>query len=125
MGFKWFVGQKQESPPAASEGHIAESVGVLDRLKAAVSLTGKAMIGQIAGLLKETELTDERIDEIEEILLRADTGLTLATGMADRLRARKDALNTPDRVMAFLERSFRPSSRRLRRQTNWRSNPAS
>lgn len=114
--FNWF-GKKStdtssvatpESPmqTAASPQSEATEEGVLSGLKSAVATTGKSIVGKIFGLLKDSDITDDLIDEIEEILIRADVGLDTATGITDRLRKRKTELDTPDKLMAFLKQEF-------------------
>ncbi|WP_373531367.1 signal recognition particle-docking protein FtsY [Vampirovibrio sp.] len=119
--FKWFGKKSTETPakpddlaphdsiasavePAADEGVVAASA--LAGIKAAVSLTGKSIVGKIFGLLKESEINEDTIDEIEEILIRADVGLTTATAIGDKIRQRKQELGNSDRMMAFLRQEF-------------------
>lgn len=80
--------------------------GAFAGLRSAVSLTGKSIVGKIFGLLKESEITDETIDEIEEILIRADVGLDTATGITDKLRKQKDQLGNSEKLMAVLKQEF-------------------
>lgn len=111
--FRWF-GKKPTDPTPGTlpaEGATPDTTDPapssgLDGLKAAVSLTGKSLIGKIFGLVQESEITDDTIDEIEEILLRADVGLDTATAMTDQLRKRKDELRTSQRLMTFLKSEF-------------------
>jgi len=107
MVFNWF-GKKTQDKPAPTEAQVAvaEPQDALGSLKAAVSLTGKSLVGKIFGLLKDSEITDDIIDEIEEILLRADVGLDTAIEITEKLHARKDELNTSERLMAFLKEEF-------------------
>lgn len=95
-------GETKAVAPAQAE----ESKGALAGLKAAVSLTGKSIVGKIFGLLKESEINDDVIDEIEEVLIRADVGLDTATAISERIRKRKDELGTSEQLMAFLKQEF-------------------
>jgi fused signal recognition particle receptor len=125
--FKWFGRKSSETAPPASIGTLdAENAGLETKphatltepsvespaesgfaaLKSAVSLTGKSIVGKIFGLLKESEITPETLDEIEEILIRADVGLSTASEITDRLRKQKDQLGTTEKLMAFLKAEF-------------------
>lgn len=95
-------GQASETANASP----SESSGGFSALKAAVSLTGKSIVGKIFNLLKDSEVTDDTIDEIEEILLRADVGLDTTTKISQKLRQRKDALGTSQTLTEFLKNEF-------------------
>lgn len=108
--FKWFGKKSSEAAPVATqEAPSSESShdgGAFSSLRAAVSTTGKSIVGKIFGLLKDSEINDDLIDEIEEILIRADVGLDTAVGIADRLRKRKMELGSPEQLMDFLKQEF-------------------
>ncbi len=119
--FNWFGKKTTETPvkpeadkltgsesQAGVENPIIaeESKGGLASIKAAVSMTGKSIVGKIFGLLKESEINDDVIDEIEEILIRADVGLETATDISEKIRKRKDELGTSEQMMAFLRQEF-------------------
>lgn len=101
--FHWFKKKTTEThqPPVEEKTETPFS-----GLKAAVSTTGKSIVGRIFGLLKESKLTEETLDEIEEILIRADVGLETATGITERIRQRKDSLSDADQMMQFLKQEF-------------------
>jgi fused signal recognition particle receptor len=109
--FKWF-GKKSTTAtapvvtPEDSAAFPVQPEGGFSGLKAAVSSTGKSIVGRIFSLLKDADLNEDLIDEIEEILIRADVGLDTATGITDRLRKRKHELHTPEQLMAFLKQEF-------------------
>jgi fused signal recognition particle receptor len=69
-------------------------------------VTGKSIVGKIWGLLKESEVDDDLIDEIEEILIRADVGLSTATAISDKIRQNRSQLETAEQMMAFLREEF-------------------
>ena len=108
--FNWFGKKNAETAPVAIQeapAHGAqEQGGAFSGLKSAVATTGKSIVGKIFGLLKDSEMNDDLIDEIEEILIRADVGLDTAVGIADRLRKRKHELDTPEQIMDFLKQEF-------------------
>lgn len=96
-------------PERVAEAPAAEPVkqgGFLASLKAAVSLSSQSIVGRITGILEESEITGESIDEIEEVLIRADVGLDTASEITDKLRQRKDEFRNPDKLMDFLRQEF-------------------
>ncbi|MEM8575477.1 MAG: signal recognition particle-docking protein FtsY [Pseudomonadota bacterium] len=61
-----------------------EEKGWFARLKAGVSRTSNALSENLTGVLTKRKLDDETLDELEEVLLKADLGFA----MADRIRER-------------------------------------
>lgn len=104
--FNWFGKKGPESPEKPQSTESSDSTDSLASLKTAVSLTGKSLVGKIFGLLKDDEITEEAIDEIEEILIRADVGLDTAMDITDKLRKRQSEFNTTEGLMAFLKSEF-------------------
>lgn len=100
------VEESIETPRESVSVEAPQPEGGLAGLRAAVSMTGKSIVGKIFGLLKDSEITDETIDEIEEILIRADVGLDTATGITDKLRKQKDRIGTSDKLMELLKQEF-------------------
>ncbi len=107
--FNWF-GKKSADAQAPGQASVAlqeqEAQSGLSGLKAAVSVTGKSIVGKIWGLLKESEVDEDLIDEIEEILIRADVGLSTATAISDKIRQNRAQLETAEQMMAFLREEF-------------------
>jgi fused signal recognition particle receptor len=106
MVFNWFGKKTQDKPLQTDSSAVMEPKEALGGLKSALSLTGKSLVGKIFGLLQDSEITDDAIDEIEEILLRADVGLDTAVEITEKLRKRKDELSSSDRLMTFLKEEF-------------------
>lgn len=107
VGVETIIPPRQpEAVQESSSSETEKQGGLFAGLKQAVSLTGKSIVGKIFGVLEEGEITDDTIDEIEEILIRADVGLDTATQISDRLRKRKSELNTSEKLMAFLKQEF-------------------
>ncbi|HEY9745183.1 MAG TPA: signal recognition particle-docking protein FtsY [Oculatellaceae cyanobacterium] len=99
MVFNWF-GKKTPTAEPASAAQDSKD------LKSAAALTGQSIVGKILGILKDPEITDDTIDQIEETLLRADVGLETAVEITDKLRRRKDEIRTNARLTAFLKEEF-------------------
>ncbi len=75
------------TPVAPAPPAPAKPVSLRDRLAKARS----AFSGAFAGVLGRSAITDETWDELEEALLRADVGLTVADALLDDLKARVKA----------------------------------
>ncbi len=117
--FKWFgkkeaePGTIQTAPPETArpaEPSAAapppEKGGLFASLRSAVSLSRQSIVGKIFGILQDSEVTGESIDEIEEVLIRADVGLETATEITDKLRKRIDDFRNPDQLLDFLRGEF-------------------
>ena len=77
----------------------------LDKLKAGLSKTKKALFGQIEELVKVfVKVDEELLEELEELLICADVGVTAAEEIIDELREQvKDGrLKEKDQVMDAL-----------------------
>ncbi len=121
--FKWLTGKpKKESssvigtagttplkhPEPSQSKSTSEKKGGLSSLKSALSLTGKSLVGSLRGVFGDsgTALSDEKIDEIEETLLRADVGLDTAVQITDTLRKNKNRIQSPEALMDFMQEEF-------------------
>lgn len=71
--------------PAQEEGQ--EKMGIFARLLAGLSKTKDNITGRIDSLLKSyTKIDEELLEELEEILITADVGVTTTMEIIDRLR---------------------------------------
>jgi fused signal recognition particle receptor len=107
--FKLFGSKKSDEKPIENSLMTLseEKEGGLSKLKAAVSLTGKALIDRIVSLGGSDErlLSAEVLEEIEEILIRADVGLDLAVQLTDKIRENQK-LQTQEALREFLKNEF-------------------
>lgn len=111
----WFgLGKSQPDeavrPPDTSAAETDESGNAIDRLKSAVSLTSKSLIGRILSVGKteagdQTPLSEEDLDTIEETLIRADVGVDYAETLVETLRKNR-AIQTREQLRNYLEQSF-------------------
>lgn len=108
--------------PAVADLPSEEAGGGFQKLKAAVSLTGKALVDRIISLGKENAaLTEEELDAIEETLIRADIGVDLALELTRKIRE-NPALHSQEKLKAFLREEFSqalamaPDANRLRHE---------
>ncbi len=79
-------------------------------LTSATTVTGKSFMGKLKSVFDQAggddfEL-DDIIDDIEELLIKADVGLDIAVEITDKLRKQKHQLKTQDEILAFLKNEF-------------------
>ena len=80
-----------------------EATGWWQRLRSGLRRTSSSIGGAITDLVAKRRLDDATIDELEEILIRADLGLATAARIADAIRdGRYDKAVTADDVKAIL-----------------------
>lgn len=97
------------SPPPDGEENGAgqkNKPGFFDKLKSGLSKTRKNITEKIENLVKSSKHLDDQFwDELEEILIQADCGVNVATGMVEQMRktARKEKIDDPSRVMGLLQ----------------------
>lgn len=109
--FKQLFGQKKNTEvPADNPGTqspVTEEKGGLNKLKAALGLTGQSLINKVVALGRQSEapLDEATLDEMEETLIQADVGLDLAVDMVDRIRENPD-IQTPEKLKTFLRDEF-------------------
>jgi fused signal recognition particle receptor len=99
------------APPAPAEPPAAPvierpppSAGRMARLRARLARSQTGFGSALLGLLSRDRLDDETWDEIEEVLITADVGVTPARQMVSDLRTRVkvEGTRTPDEVRAML-----------------------
>lgn len=80
-----------------------EKKGWFARLKAGVSRTSNALSENLTGVLTKRKLDEETLDELEEVLLKADLGFAMADRIRERLsKSRHDKSLSEDDVRAVL-----------------------
>lgn len=79
-------------------------LSAIKKLKQSLSKTRDTIFGQIGNLLRGRKLDDELIDEIEEILLKADVGISATEKILDNLRekATENKISDSDAVINLL-----------------------
>jgi fused signal recognition particle receptor len=80
-------------------------LGFFDKLKAGLGKTKNAIFGQIDNVLRNfVKIDEEALEELEEILICADVGVTAAEEIIDELRERikDDRIKTRDDTVAAL-----------------------
>ncbi len=78
-----------------------------EKLKSAVSLTGKALVGRIVSMGQETgePFTDEDLETIEETLIRADVGVDMAVNLTQQIK-NNPQVRTQENLKKFLREAF-------------------
>jgi fused signal recognition particle receptor len=110
--FNWFGGKSKDKKPSTpnTPASVIEpapaSNAITSKLKEAVSSTSKALVGQLMSVFNSDSLSDEQIDDIEELLIRADVGLPTATAVSEKIRKNKGSLQNPEQLKAFLKTEF-------------------
>ena len=85
-------------------------MGFFDKLKAGLSKTKNAVFGQINNLFKSFVKVDEDfLEELEEILICADMGATIAMEVVDELRdqMKENRVDDPEEVRGLLKAILR------------------
>ena len=77
----------------------------IDKLKNTVSKTAKALIGDVVETVSEEEQFSEFVlDDMEDLLISADLGVSYASELIDKLR--KNTNTKPSEVKNFLQEEF-------------------
>ena len=64
------------------------AIGFAKSIRDSLTRTRNAVFSRVAGLLGASEVTDETWDKLEELLVRADVGVSTTMYLVDRLRQR-------------------------------------
>ena len=76
-----------------------------DKLKSTVSKTAQALVGNVVeSVSEESEFSDFVLDEMEDLLISADLGVSFASELTDKLR--KQEKIKPSMVKEFLQEEF-------------------
>ena len=79
--------------------------GFFDKLKSTVSKTAQALVGNVVDTISEEEEFSEFVlDDMEDLLISADLGVTYASELTDKLR--KQNKIKPSQVKEFLQNEF-------------------
>src|SRR5271165_694114 len=112
-----------DQPPAPEIEKPPPSAGRLVRLRDRLSRSQSSVGSVLLGLLSRDRLDDDTWDEIEEVLITADVGVTPARQIVSDLRTqvKVEGTRTPDEVRSMLRAELlaqveTPASRALRTQ---------
>ncbi|MDX2085255.1 MAG: signal recognition particle-docking protein FtsY [Candidatus Melainabacteria bacterium] len=118
---QWLLGNRDKSnsdpptPPAENPDTATRlkhtSLGGFQRLSQALANTGKALWGGLTEAdahdpQQPFKLTDARLDEIEENLIRSDVGVETAAALVEDLRRQRNAINSQEELRLWLKQSF-------------------
>ncbi len=112
--FKWLERKSEVKPEKPLSENLSEKTtekpvegSAFSALKNAVSLTGRTLLERITKAFDDESDIDERIDYLEETLIRADIGPATAATIADTLRARKGQVGSPEQLVDMLKQEFK------------------
>ena len=76
-----------------------------DKLKSTVSKTAQTLVGNVVETVKEeAEFSEFVLDDMEDLLISADLGVSYASELTDKLR--KQTKIKPSQVKEFLHEEF-------------------
>ena len=83
----------------------AELFNFFDKLKSTVSKTAQSLVGNIVDTVsEEAEFSEFVLDDMEDLLISADLGVSYAAELTDKLR--KQTKIKPSQVKSFLQEEF-------------------
>ncbi len=85
------------------------AIGFAKSIRDSLTRTRNAVFSRVAGLLGASEVTNETWDKLEELLVRADVGVSTTMYLVDRLRqrARDEAILQADELQSALREELR------------------
>ncbi|MGI6413904.1 MAG: signal recognition particle-docking protein FtsY [Syntrophomonadaceae bacterium] len=99
----------QGSTGEASLNEPKTAVGILDKFKLGLSKTRKNLNDKISTLVKRTrKLDDDFFEELEEILIQADVGVTTSLELVERIKktAKAKKINEADQAVELLKQEI-------------------
>jgi len=80
-------------------------LSAIKKLKKSLAKTRDTIFGQIGSLIKGRKLDDDLIDDIEEILLKADVGVSATEKILDNLRekASENKISDSEEILNLLK----------------------
>ena len=104
-----FFKKKDQNEPQNSENKPEEKKGffslTFDNLKKTIEKTSESLVGNVVSRLQDEEEFDEFIlDDMEELLIKADLGVNTASAIVDKLRSGQKL--KPSQVKEYLKSEF-------------------
>ena len=104
-----FFKKKDQNEPQNSENKPEEKKGffslTFDNLKKTIEKTSESLVGNVVSRLQDEEEFDEFIlDDMEELLIKADVGVNTASAIVDKLRSGQKL--KPSQVKKYLKSEF-------------------
>ena len=92
------------SPPAAVAAPEAAPKGLLQRLQAGLTKTRQSLVQRVDALfLGRKEIDAELLEELEEILITADLGVSTTMELLEEIRARVSRRELKEALCTFLQ----------------------
>lgn len=101
---------EEESEMEKLEEEAEEKIGIFQRFKRGLSKTRENISGKIESLVKSTrKIDDDFFEELEDILIQADVGMTTSMKLVDNIRAsvKKQKLHDPEEVIGLIKDEIR------------------
>jgi fused signal recognition particle receptor len=105
MAINWLKRKKPEAPVASPRESdnppvdVEESTGWVSRLRSGLSKTRRILTTDLDELFSgQRKLDDGLLEELEERLVTADIGVSVAMELIDALSSRSDEIETPDQL---------------------------
>lgn len=107
--FDFFKKKDEENKPSEQPSVEKEEQGLLawgfDRLKQTVAKTSETLVNNVVGNVEEeAEFSEFVLDDMEDLLIRADLGVNYASELVDKLRS-QDKIK-PSEVRNYLKNEF-------------------
>lgn len=104
-----FFKKKDQNEPQNSENKPEEKKGffslTFENLKKTIEKTSESLVGNVVSRLQDEEEFDEFIlDDMEELLIKADLGVNTASAIVDKLRSGQKL--KPSQVKEYLKSEF-------------------
>lgn len=97
---------EQQETDKTQENNEIENYGQETNLNETIEKTGQNLINNFLNLFKSSEkIDDDTIDELEEMLIKADLGVETSVYIIENLRKNKNSLNQ-ENVKEFLKNQF-------------------
>lgn len=101
--------EQENQPQKAEEKENEENKGFFfsfEKLKSTVANTAKNLVQSVTGSIEDKEEFDEfALDDMEEVLIKADIGVNTSSEIIDKLRAKNSKIK-PSEIRAFLKNEF-------------------
>ena len=85
-------------------------MGIVERLRKELAKTRQNLIGRVGeAITGRSKIDDDLIDEVEDILVQADVGVSMTSKIIDNIRDRinKERADDPERIIPFLKDEIR------------------
>lgn len=104
-----FVPEPEADIEVNPKAELEPKLSLFERLKNGLAKTQSSLVGRVDGLLKgKTDVDEDLIEELEEILITADLGMKTTTKLIASLESghARGELKSPDQIRLLLQREL-------------------